>query len=109
MNRHVTAVLLAPLTVPLLLTALVLQILKAPFPCWVRLRIAAAAWYAGAIRVGAPAYVVLRLRGLSLGCSLDWLDARVVRAIVLALVFPLALESAILTSVVQIFAMAHTG
>jgi len=56
MNRHITAFLVAPLTVPLLMSALALQILReVPFLYWLGLLIAAVASYAGAILVGAPA------------------------------------------------------
>lgn len=113
MNRHITAFVLAPLTVPLLMSALALQILReVPYLYWFGLLIAAAAAYAGAILVGAPAYVTLRLRGL----TTFWLApligsmAGVTMALALAVIFPLALESGILTSLVQVFANgAHWG
>ena len=121
MNRHITAFLLAPLTVPLLMSALALQILsEVPSLYWCGLLIAAArqqgarsrtwrrppASYTGAIFVGAPAYVTLRLRGL----TAFWLApvvgsmAGVIIAMALAAILPLALESGILTSIAQIFA-----
>jgi hypothetical protein len=112
-NRHITAFLLAPLTVPLLMSALALQILReVPYLYWFGLLIAAAASYVGAILVGAPAYVTLRLRGL----TAFWLApligsmAGVIMALAFAEIFPLALESGILTAVVQVFANgAHWG
>jgi hypothetical protein len=112
-NRHITAFLLAPLTVPLLMSALAVQILReVPYLYWFGLLIAAAASYVGAILVGAPAYVTLRLRGL----TAFWLApligsmAGVIMALGLAVIFPLALESGILTAVVQVFADgAHWG
>jgi len=107
MNRHITAFLLAPLTVPLLMSALALQILsEVPSLYWFGLLIAAVASYTGAIFVGAPAYVTLRLRGL----TAFWLApvvgsmAGVIIAMALAAILPLALESGILTSIAQIFA-----
>ena len=107
MNRHITAFLLAPLTVPLLMSALALQILsEVPSLYWFGLLIAAVASYTGAIFVGAPAYATLRLRGL----TAFWLApvvgsmAGVIIAMALAAILPLALESGILTSIAQIFA-----
>src|SRR5215831_14152988 len=107
MNRHITAFLLAPLTVPLLMSALALQILsEVPSLYWFGLLIAAVASYTGAIFVGAPAYVTLRLRGL----TAFWLApvvgsmAGVIIAMALAAILPPALESGILTSIAQIFA-----
>jgi len=107
MNRHITAFLLAPLTVPLLMSALALQILsEVPSLYWFGLLIAAVASYTGAIFVGAPAYVTLRLRGL----TAFWLApvvgsmAGMIIAMALAAILPVALESSILSSIAQIFA-----
>ena len=67
-----------------------------PFLYWLGLLIAAVASYAGAILVGAPAYVTLRLRGL----TAFWLapligsTGGVIIAIALVVIFPLALETA---------------
>jgi hypothetical protein len=61
MNRHVAAFLLAPLTVPLLMSVLALQILlEVRSLYWFGLLLAAVVSYAGALLVGAPPYVVLR-------------------------------------------------
>src|SRR5215472_12010061 len=66
MNRHITAFLLAPLIVPLLMSVLALQILReVPFLYWLGLLIAPVASCAGAILVGAP-----------LACPPDRLDGR---------------------------------
>src|SRR5262249_54959188 len=101
------AFLLAPLTVPLLMSALALQILsEVPSLYWFGLLIAAVASYTGAIFVGAPAYVTLRLRGL----TAFWLApvvgsmAGMIIAMALAAILPVALESSILSSIAQIFA-----
>jgi len=79
---------------------------------WFGLLTAAVASYAGAIFVGAPAYVTLRLGGL----TAFWLApvvgsmAGVIIAMALAAILPLALGSGILTSIVRIFASgAHWG
>src|SRR5262245_34665172 len=64
MNRHVAAFLLAPLTVPLLISVLALQILReVPSLYWLGLMMAAAVSYAGAVLAGAPVYAALRSGG----------------------------------------------
>lgn len=107
MNRHVAAFLLAPLTVPLLMSVLALQILlEVRSLYWFGLLLAAVVSYAGALLVGAPAYVVLR----SCSWTTFWLAPvvgsviGVIMAITLVVIFPLVLESGILASVVAIFA-----
>jgi hypothetical protein len=113
MNRHVAAFLLAPLTVPLLMSVLALQILReVPSLYWFGLLIASVVSYGGALLVGAPAYVTLR----SCGWTAFWLApvigsmAGMMMAIALVVIFPLAQESGILTSLVQMFAYgAHWG
>jgi hypothetical protein len=66
LNRHVVVFLLAPLTVPLVMSAVALQILReVPSLYWFGLQIAAVVSYAGALLVGAPVYMTLRSRGWS--------------------------------------------
>jgi len=106
MNRHIAAFLLAPLTVPLLMSVLVLQILlEVRSLYWFGLLIAAVVSYAGALLVGAPAYVVLRSRGW----TALWLApvvgsaVGVISALALVVIFPLVLERGILTPVLAMF------
>src|SRR5262245_18094011 len=70
MNRHVAAFVLAPLIVPLLMSALAIPILREePSLYWRVLIIAATVSYTGLILVGAPAYVGFR----SVGWTAFWI------------------------------------
>jgi hypothetical protein len=64
MNRHLKAFLIAPLLVPGLMMPFLLPALpRAPWIAGLALMSASIASYAGALLVGAPAYMALRSRG----------------------------------------------
>jgi hypothetical protein len=100
MNRHVGAFLLAPLIVPLLVSALAFPILReVPSLYWLGLMMAATVSYAGAVLAGAPAYVALR----SCGWTTFWIAplvgfaVGVIMAIGLIALFPAVVQSGALS------------
>ncbi|SRR6266446_4791183 len=110
MNRHITAFLLAPLIVPLLTSALALQILRdVPSLYWLGLMMAAAVSYAGAVLAGVPAYVALRSRGWTAFwiAPLVGFAVGVFVAIGLVAVFPAVLQSGVLSYILEM--LPHTG
>ena len=113
MNRHVVAFLVAPLAVPLVMSALAIQILlEVPSLYWFGLLVALIVSYVGVLLVGAPVYMMLRSRGWSdfWLAPVVGLVAGVTVATALVLIFPLALKSETVLSVVaRIADGAHWG
>jgi hypothetical protein len=112
-NRHVVAFLIAPLIVPLVMSALAIQILlEVPSLYWFGLLVALIVSYAGVLLIGAPAYMMLRSRSWSAFwlAPIVGLVAGVIVAMALVLIFSLALKSETVLSVVaRIANAAHWG
>jgi hypothetical protein len=103
MNRHVAAFLLAPLAMPLVMSAVTLQILREVSSLyWFGLLIAAVVSYAGVFLV-APVYMMLR----SHGWSAFWIApvagfmVGVIVAIGLIAVLPAVLQSGALSYILE--------
>ena len=103
MNRHVAAFLLAPLAMPLVMSAVTLQILREVSSLyWFGLLIAAVVSYAGVFLV-APVYMTLRSRGW----SAFWIApvagfmVGVIVAIGLIAVLPAVLQSGALSYILE--------
>src|SRR5262245_28151500 len=104
MNRNVVAFIIAPLAVPLVMSAVALQILReAPPLYWSSLLIATMVSYIGVLLVGAPVYMTHRSRGwTSFWLALvAGLIVGVIMAMALVVIFPLLLG--ILTAVMAMF------